>query len=82
MASMMGLTKSRGCEVVKRTRRMPGIGADAVEQRGEVPAGGRGVAVAVDVLAEQLDFGIAGIGEASWLRPSRWRWCGCARVRG
>ena len=32
MASMMGLTKSRGCEVVKRTRRMPGILADAREK--------------------------------------------------
>ena len=65
MASTMALTKSRGCEVVKRTRRMPGISADARQQRGEIPAGGRRIAIAVDVLAQQLDFGVAGIGQAA-----------------
>ena len=39
--------------------------ADVVEQGGEIPAGGRGVAIAVDVLAQQLNFGIAGVGEAA-----------------
>ena len=41
---------------------------DARQQRGEVPSGGRGIAVAVDVLAEQLDFGVALFGE-----PARFR---------
>ena len=63
MASMMSLTKSRGCEVVKRTRRMPGTCADVAQQRGEIPAGGRRIAITVHVLAEQLDLGIAVAGQ-------------------
>ena len=35
MASTMSRVKSRGCEVVKRTRRMPGTLADGGEQFGE-----------------------------------------------
>jgi VWFA-related protein len=38
--------------------------AHAIEQRGEIPSGGGGIAVAVDVLPQQLYFGVAGIGEA------------------
>src|SRR5580658_6363673 len=37
--------------------------ADVVEQRREVPGGGRRIAVAVHVLAEQLNFGVAGRGD-------------------
>ena len=58
IASTMSRVKSRGCEVVKRTRRMPGSLADSDEKFGEGEAAG-GVAVGVDVLAEELDFGVA-----------------------
>ena len=34
--------------------------SDVVEQRGEIPARGRRIAVAVHVLSQQLDLGVAG----------------------
>ncbi len=37
----------------------------AGQQRGEIPAGGRGIAIAVDVLPQQLDFGVALFGQAA-----------------
>ncbi len=42
MASTMSRVKSRGCEVVKRTRRMPAMLADGGEQFGEGHACRRG----------------------------------------
>jgi hypothetical protein len=79
-----GFTKSRGCEVVKRTRRMPGISPGARQQRGEVPARGRRVAIAVDVLAQQLDLGVAGFGQprASAITLSLVRLRSGPRVKG
>ena len=54
---------------------------DARQQRGEIPTRRRRIAIAVDVLSQQLNFGVAGFGKPSRLRPSRSRWCGCAPVR-
>ena len=57
--------------------------ADAARSCGEVPpGGGRGVAIAVDVLAEELDFGNSRRRRSGAPLRARWRWCGCARVRG
>ena len=44
-------------------------------------AGGRRIAIAVDVLAQQLDFGVARFGQLRALRSTRSRWCGCAPAR-
>gem|GEM_PF-6820013 len=63
MASTISLVKSRGCEVVKRTRWIPETSPDGGEEFGEA-ALAAGVAVAVDVLAEELDLGEAGLGDA------------------
>ena len=63
MASTMSRVKSRGWEVVKRTRWMPVTFAYGGEEFGEGALAG-GVAVAVDVLAEELDLGEAGLGDA------------------
>ena len=50
IASMISLLKSRGCEVVKRMRRIPGT-ADMPQQGGKFPTLGRRVEIAIDVLA-------------------------------
>ena len=54
----MLLRKSRGCEVVKRTRRMPGTSPTLSSSVGEIPAGRRRIAIAVHVLPQQLNFAI------------------------
>ncbi len=46
---------------------MPGIVGDVLQQRGEIPAGRRRVAVAVDVLSQQLDLGVAALGQPAGL---------------
>ena len=61
MAWTMSRVKSRGCEVVKRTRWMPVMFAYGGEEFGEGELAG-GVAVGVDVLAEELDLGEAEVG--------------------
>ena len=38
---------------------MPGIWPTRVKQLRKIPTGRRGIAIAVHVLAEQLDFGVA-----------------------
>ena len=63
MASTMSRVKSRGWLVVKRTRRMPRHLADSSEQLGEAQLPFR-IAIAVDVLAEELDLGVALVGDA------------------
>ena len=62
MASTMSRVKSRGWLVVNRTRRMPGNLAHGRQQLGEAPLPFR-IAVAVHVLAQQLDLGIAQVGD-------------------
>ena len=64
MASTMSRVKSRGWLVVKRTRRMPLTSADGDEEFGEGSLPFR-VAIAVDVLAEELDLGVAEVGDAA-----------------
>ena len=67
MASMMSRPKSRGCEVVKRTRRMPGISPTAASnsakdffsQSTQLPCR---IFVRIHVLPEQLNFRVAEIG--------------------
>ncbi len=61
MASMMSRVKSRGCEVVKRTRRMPGISPTAARSSAKdfFPSD---VMVGVHILAEELDFGVPAVG--------------------
>ena len=81
MASMMSFTKSRGCEVVNRTRRIPDTSPDVSQQRRKVPAGRRRIAIAVHVLAEQLNFGVAHARPADAPPASRFRRCGCAPDR-
>ena len=63
MTSTMSRVKSRGWEVVKRTRWMPLTSPTAARSSAKVrlPLGSL---VAVDVLAEELDFGEAGLGDA------------------
>ena len=84
MASMISFTKSRGCEVVKRTRRMPSTSPTAPSSRAKSQPRRRGIAIAVHVLAQQLDFGVARRGQrarfvedafagAAALRPPRER---------
>ena len=46
-------------------------GGDGVEQIHEIHAAGRGVTVGIDGLAEQLNFGVAGIGQAADFRENR-----------
>src|ERR1035438_10202892 len=53
--------------------------AGARQQRGEVPASGRGVAVAVHVLPEKLDFRVAGFGQAA--RFGHYAFAGAAAFR-
>ena len=67
MASTMSRPKSRGCEVVKRTRRMPGNFAHRRQQFGESLLPCR-IFVGIHVLAEQLNFGVAEIGHLPGFR--------------
>ncbi len=61
MASMMSRPKSRGCEVVKRTRLIPGDFAYCGQQFCECLLPCR-IFVGIHVLAEQLNFRVAEIG--------------------
>ena len=86
MASTISRVKSLGCEVVKRTRRMP---FDRGDRHAASPTKlnlrGAGIAIGIDGLAEQLDFGVArrrqgvatsastGLAGAAALRPARVR---------
>ena len=47
----------------------------------KIPACRRRIAIAVHVLAEQLNFGVARAAPAASLRAARSRWCGCAPAR-
>ncbi len=47
---------------------MPGTFSDGAEQIDEIPAAGRGVAVGIHRLAQELNLGVASIGQAARFR--------------
>ena len=72
MASTISRVKSRGCEVVKRTRRMPVTSPTACKQFGKALLAQR-VAIGIHVLAKQLDIGIAKVRHLAGFRQDRIR---------
>src|ERR1051326_8042366 len=71
IAVTISRAKSRGCEVVKRTRRMPGTSPTA-EKLGKRFLG-RGIEIGIHVLAEELDFGVSRIGHTAGFGEHRIR---------
>ena len=81
MASTISRVKSFGCEVVKRTRRIPSTSATASSSSTKFHLARRRIAVGIHGLAEQLNFRVARIGQAARFRENRLRWRGCAPAR-
>ncbi len=61
MAAMISGPKCRGCEVVNRTRLIPGDRAHRRQQFGKSHFSGR-ILVGINDLAQKLDFGITEVG--------------------
>ena len=76
MASTMSFVKWRGCEVVKRTRLMPLTSPTAARSSAKLRLAAW-VDIAVDVLAEELDLGVALSGDALSFGEDG---CRCARA--